>query len=252
MTSDLIILGHSHISALGIPLSVDGDGRRLELVRTDDRRVFTFLERWTGDRQRNYWTEAIPHCTGRTVAIVWQGNQHQALFMFSPPPYFDFVLEDDESDEMCPHAQIVPRNVFREALKHSVYGLGGILKEFREAGVGQILVVGTPPPKSDADFILERVRRSEVLRKFAANAGVDLTHESLTPPSIMVKLWKLVQLLTRETALAAGAKFVPVPTHTMESDGTLKREFWADVTHANSAFGSCMYDAILNASERPT
>jgi hypothetical protein len=250
MTSDLVILGHSHISAMGIPLSAEGDGRRLELVRTNERRVFTLLERWTGDRHRDYWTEALPHCVGRTVAIVWQGNQHQALFMFSPRPYFDFVLGDDESDETYPNAQMVPRSVFREALRHSVYGLGIILKEFRNAGVERILIVGTPPPKRDAEFILERVCRSDVFKKFAANAGVDLSHDSLTPPPIMVKLWKLVQHLTRETALDAGAEFVPVPMDTMEPDGTLRREFWADVTHANSAFGSRMYDALLNAIER--
>jgi hypothetical protein len=68
----------------------------------------------------------------------------------------------------------------------------------------------------------------------------------------MAKLWRLMQFLTRETAIAAGAEFVPVPADTVEIDGTLKREYWADVTHANGAYGSRLYEAIIAAVERTT
>ncbi len=85
-----MIVGDSHIIALGVPHSTEAPPEFV-LLEAGSPRIFTITETWMGSRGAEYWEMAARHCAGRIVALSWNGNQHNASFLIAPEPLFDFV-----------------------------------------------------------------------------------------------------------------------------------------------------------------
>ena len=236
--SDLLIVGDSHAVALGVPHSTEAPPEFV-LLEAGPPRIFAVTEKWLGSRGAAYWDMVARHCAGRTVALSWNGNQHNASFLIAPEPMFDFVCPGAATTAIHPGAVVLPAGVVRAYFRHTLWALDRTIRLLRAHGVGRVLVLGTPAPKRDGDFILTRIRTEAYFQDAAAAAGIDLGAIRITPAPIRQKLWALIQQMMADIAVREGTTFVPVPPETLDPDGTLKRQYWQDdTTHANRAYGN--------------
>src|SRR5690242_1373161 len=83
----VIIAGHSHIGALFWGVTEDGAVR---LSPVDNHPgIFGLHGPWP--RSTEYWDSLTRYATGNTIALVWEGNEHLADFLFDQHPRFDFL-----------------------------------------------------------------------------------------------------------------------------------------------------------------
>lgn len=236
--SDLVLAGHSHIVALGVPHCTGGPPEFIR-ISNGPPRMFAVAEKWVGDRLDPYWDLVARHAAGRTVALAWNGNQHNASFLIAPAPLFDFVCPGAATAGLHPRAVVLPAGVVRAYFRHTLIALGGLVRRMQASGARQVVILGTPAPKGDGDFILAHVRSEAYFQDAARAAGIDLATCAITPAPVRQKLWTLIQHMMAEIAAAEGALFLAVPPDTLDADGTLRREYWQDdSTHANAAYGA--------------
>ena len=236
--TDLLLLGHSHLFSMGVPHCMEGPPELL-LLKDGEPRVFTVTEGWNGGRKSDYWEAAAVHGAGRTVALSWHGNQHLARFLIAPDPVFDFVCPGAvRGTQIHPGALVLPATVLRAYFGWSMHQLRPTLRMLKSRGAGRVLLIGTPAPKADDAFLLQRIREPGYFRKMADDVGIDLSQCQLTPATIRQKLWALIQTMMADAAAEEGVAFVPVPRDSLDDDGFLKAEYWSnDATHANAAYG---------------
>lgn len=235
----LVLAGHSHAIALGVPPSNGVASATVIPVANSAGNILAVAGSWP--RDDNYWSKLVATSVDAHPAIVWDGNQHQAYFLFAPSPMFDFILGSNPEYEIDPSARLVPEAYLRAFFAPSLEPLGTLLARIADEGGRQPLVIGTPPPKSDSDTIRQLLEKEPHFVALAEANNVKLADAQLTPPPMMRKLWALVQDMTREVAEKNGAVFVPVPAAACTVDGYLRHEHWSgDVTHANAAYGAAM------------
>lgn len=233
-TSSILIAGHSHVAALGVPLVRDG----YELLRIGhgDVPIFGLVGGWPLE-DTDYWEQVAHHAEGRVVAILWRGNQHFHHFLIMPDAGFDFVLDSEPQLDVDPHRPLVPEATVIEFMRADMIDLDAIIEAIHAAG-GQVVLCGTPPPKGDAGFVREKILHEGYFRKTAEELGADLETIEISPPRLLYKLWKVMQNSLRDVATRHGARFMPVPETLQTSDGFLHPDYYAgDVTHANRAYG---------------
>ncbi len=242
--TDLMIVGDSHIVALSVPHSTEAPPE-FALLEAGPPRIFTVTEKWMGSRGAEYWEMVARHCAGRTVALSWNGNQHNASFLIAPEPLFDFVCPGAATPALHPGAVVLPAGVVRAYFRHTLWALDRTIHLLQAHGVGRVLVLGTPAPKREGDFILGHIRTEAFFQDAAAAAGIDLDAVRITPASIRQKLWVLIQQMMAAIAVREGTTFVPVPPDALEPDGTLRRQYWQDdATHANRAYGASVRQVL--------
>ena len=87
-----------------------------------------------------------------------------------------------------------------------------------------------------------------LFKQLMIEGGFDSMTAPLTPGSLRIALWKLLQDLLEEMAIAHGARFVPVPTGAFAEDGYLRDELAEhDASHANEHYWALMLRAIGDA-----
>ncbi|MEP9368118.1 hypothetical protein [Xanthobacter sp. VNH20] len=233
---EVIIAGHSHIFAMGAPNSYKGE-RQLQPVPQFEN-MFFLMEEWRGNRTPEYWAALAENARDRIIVISFNGNQHNASFLFRSGPAFDFWDADDRGN-LLPGADVIPRLMVREFFKPSLAGLDSVVAEAMDGGAAKVIVLGTPPCKGDLDFIRKIVLGSEYFRRAAEKIGCDVETVAITDTSVRVKLWGVLQEMMADIAEKRGATFVPVPSAVLDGTRCLKSEFWAnDVTHTNAAYGN--------------
>lgn len=241
----VLIAGHSHTLALGVPFSApDGVARVVEL--TGPPRA----EGLTGAFPRDdaYWARLVDESIERTVAICWNGNQHLASLLIAPP--FDFSLRS-RPDLPVAAARVIPELAVRELLGQSLVALAQVLEGVARAGGRPPIIVGTPPPKGDAAWVRGKLSSEAHFVKLAEQAGVSLETIELSTPLVWLKSWLVIQELLRDIAAAFSLPFCGVPPAARTADGFLRPEYWSDdVTHANVEYGWLMRHEIegLHAS----
>lgn len=235
----LLIAGDSHVKSFGIPLKSEDDSHYVLELKQHGEGVLGLVGAWP--RQFDaYWAAAQQHGRGGTIAVMWGGNTHLALYLFAPTPLFDIVISSYPDFPLDESVVIVPEEAIRAILGPPVEQLKCTILALKSSAKN-ILVPGTPAPKEDDDFIRSRFRTEPHFVKVAANMGLDPTKVPLSPPLLRLKLWIILQDLLREAAEETGATFVPVPRSTQTEAGFLHRSCYADdVTHANLAFGDLM------------
>ncbi len=243
----LVVAGHSHAAALGVPPSNGVAVPGVTVVTHPDAHVLAVGGSWPRDDA--YWSALIKASINATAAIVWDGNQHQAYFLFEPSPAFDFVLSSDPSCPVDPDLPLVPEAYLRAFIAPTLEPLQQLLMRITDAGGRRPVVLGTPPPKGDSNAIRSLLANEPHFVAAAEAANSSIATARLTKPALMYKLWSLVQDMTRQIAEAQGAIFVPVPPDACTPDGYLRKEHWSgDVTHANAAFGTIMLGAAIKTA----
>jgi hypothetical protein len=182
---------------------------------------------------RTYWRTACG-APGRVLALVWGGNQQNMHFMFE----FDEPLRLHDSGEP---GTVVPASMISAFWERSLAGMEANVTSVRAE---HLVLLGTPPPKTDKEIRAGLAREPRLLELVAA-AGESVDTVRITPTAVRVGLWKILQADLEAQAARIGAVFVPVPASAQTADGCLKPEYSVgDASHANGAFGALMLGEI--------
>ena len=147
-----------------------------------------------------------------------------------------------------PGAAVVPRAMLLARFAPELDQLRDVIARLRKGGAGEVMLVGTPPPKGVIAAERGYLAAEPYYAEFAAELGLSLDQLELTPPTVRLKLWQVVQSEYARLAGELGLTFLPVPASLKTADGFLRRQYWADdVAHANDDYGHVMRDAIAEA-----
>lgn len=238
-----ILAGHSHCTSLGVPLkTADGRSRIVPLEAADDRFV-GFSGAWP--RPPEFWTQLGAAARGRTVVLVWQGNEHYAEFLLSPGRRFDFQLREEPDLPLDPDADLVPDFAAEARMGHKIPLLEAAIDALRRGGAARVIVSGTPPPKGDAALVRAgALRESYYFGPLATKLGLTLEDIAFSPPLLMYKLWRVLQRQLEAAARRKGAEFVHAPPATQRDGFLLDSMAAGDATHANAAYGDAARDHL--------
>jgi hypothetical protein len=238
---DVIACGHSHVIAmeLAVRYGLAAESLRASVCYAGE----SDLQRLGAD---TYWDFVVEQAPGRTVAVFWNGNQHNADFLIESQPPVRVVASEPVVDD--DDATWVPQEMLRarwrptnDELEHQLSRLVAVARE--------VLVVGTPPPKQD-EFVAHVLSTDLHFTRVARELGLDVREAPVTPGPTRLTMWSLVQEMLAESAGAAGATWVPVPDTVLDDEGYLRQVLAiSDATHANAAHGYLVWKAIEDVLE---
>lgn len=241
MEISLVIAGHSHAAALGVPIPAGDEPATPSQIAIEDAAAVALGGAWPRDDA--YWSALEDAARTHVPAIVWSGTQHHAAFLVEPVPPIDFVLSAAPDLPMDPRASYVAEAQLRALFAPSIDPLGGLVRRLVAITSGPVFVAGTPPPLGDVDAITMRVVGD------VDAEGEPIDPPPLTSPYTMQKLWSLVQAMLAETAASAGGVFIPVPDRLRGADGFLREDYWSDdAVHANGAYGREMLRELIDVA----
>jgi hypothetical protein len=120
------------------------------------------------------------------------------------------------------------------------------LKELTALDDVQVVVLGTPPPKKSDELLRSRLGAERYFWHMALSLGVDLEHVALTSSPVRAKMWAAIQDLLAKAASEHSCRFLPSPAECAIDGCYLDERFAApDVTHANAAYGSVVWEKLL-------
>jgi hypothetical protein len=255
--NSVVLVGQSHLGVFGLhrhPQHAPADAPpfMLKTIAEQPRLIEGISCLYPAQSQADGFRE---FCPGKTVIMVWRGGFHQAKFCVIAEPQFDFLLSDDPSCTVDPTLTPVPEAMVEEILRPVRQDLENWLHFFKglgAAGPKRVIVSAVPPPKGDEDYLREKIKGEfppEICQKLDDPASGFGVTKALT----MLKIWKLMTRITKETALGLGAEFLDSVPECHDEIGFLKREYYSnDVTHANAGWGQLLLGHINKyLDERP-
>jgi hypothetical protein len=234
--------GHSHVACL-IGAHDAGLGPK-------DLHAAVAFSADMGPLAEGYWDYLCDAGAGRTVALVWEGNQHNVAFLLQPDPSFRVFCAPGDPRPREEPGTWVPREMVSGYWEDSLALLGLMLDRLAERS--EVLVIGTPPPKPDADLQAQLQGKLEWdpwMRELASARGEAGSDLQISSGTLRLALWSVIQDGMREVARRSGATFVPVPESVRDGAGFLADAYCApDLTHANAAYGGLIWAQIEAAS----
>jgi hypothetical protein len=241
---EMIITGHSHCFCMGVNPS---GLLRLEPIQNDGPAVYGVMGAWNGSRDVVYWKFVAKHAKDRCIIVSWAGNQHNSGFIFSDEESFDFVLNHKNHNPLVEGKTIIPKSVLVEHFKPTLGELAKVIEILKKGEPSKIILLETPRPKGDSDFILPFIKSSQYFTDSAKKLGIKVDLLAISTLSFRLKLWQLIQELLANVATDNGVEYVSIPVELQTADGGLKKEFWAnDVTHANAVYGTAVIRHLGN------
>lgn len=240
----VLIVGHSHILA---PLSGYPD------LSEEDRSRFAFL--WSEDRTRwpkcsdEYWEFAAQHAAP-SIAIIWNGNQHNAHFLleFDRPIRLAGTRHEQPGVRDGHDAVVVSETTFEELWKADLVEMKRVIGLL--SGQKRCFVLGTPPPK-DAHEIEALLFTDPFFVQRATEIGKPVNELRVSPNEFRIALWRQIQAGMHAAAQELGVDFVGVPPTCLTAGGLLPAGFGApDATHANGRYGIELLRALSSRLEQ--
>ena len=231
-----VICGHSHAGALCMGIVEPGKG-----IEQSHIEECGFAGLFGGQPDDVYWTQVVELGERRNVAIVWNGNQHNADFLLQPEPPFDLIPRGYVPVSVLPGARIEPEAMLREHFRPTFSELDVVLKRLGQRARRRVFVTGTPAPLEDAAMVKERLAREPFFAARASSLGIDIGTVPIRAAAVRRKLWFVIQEMLAESAARWGAQFVPTPQESLNANGFLDTLFSSgDITHANGRYGRLM------------
>lgn len=228
--------GHSHMLALRHAMPQLAEPARSRAAVFDVRAAPV-----RADLHDDYWP-SLARQTGRTTAVIWAGNQHNVGLLLSTEPLT--VFSPHATAPPALHGPVVPYRMVMALWEPSLEGLRDFLGSHPDPG--SVVVVGTPPPKPDAQ-VRAGIAVEPYFVEMLAAAGFTPQDAPVTDPATRVATWDALQDAMREIATAAGAGWLGVPDAARTGEGCLRPEFCApDATHANTDYGLLMWAHLLD------
>jgi hypothetical protein len=228
----IILAGHSHVGALQDAVEA---GQALPGVAVAMRPPIV----GDGEEEMQWWNFVAQQRAGRVLVLLHWGNEHLAEFLIgrSRPVhvYGRPAIEDD--------GIWVSRSMIRAKYEQIYVPFSDAIAQLCEHSRG-VVILGSPPPKRQA-FIRATLDADWVFEPVLANNGWTAETMPLTDSEDLLQMWQVLQQVREETAIRAGATFIPAPREAIDADGFLRPEYSAlDVSHANAAYGALMWRAI--------
>lgn len=235
---DVLAAGHSHVACLFQALDRVPTrwGLRPAVAYSADPATGA-----PGDEE--YWDMVVREGRGRTVVLVWNGNQHNAAFLIQPDPAFR-VDDRRLTDAYDGPGRWLPRRLLEDFFRPTMDECDALLR--RLVPVSRVVLLGTPPPKPLA-YITAVLPSEPFFHDIARARGLELTELTVSSDQLRLALWHIVQDMLRDSANRGGAEWVPVPSRLIDSQGLLPEEYRvADATHANDAYGAAMWETVAD------
>jgi hypothetical protein len=198
----------------------------------------------------DYWDFLADGAAGRTVALVWGGNQYNSAFLIRPDRPFRVYRSPEEPQEEP--GTWISREMVSGYWAPSFDELARVLG--RLVPRSRVLVIGTPPPKRQAVIAAElegKLDWDPWIAEIASERKLSSSELPISPEPLRLALWSVIQDRMREEARRSGATFVPVPDGACDPTGTLAEAYSAgDLTHANSEYGGLIWAQIEAAVQR--
>ncbi|MGH6848733.1 MAG: hypothetical protein ACREC0_15260 [Methylocella sp.] len=241
----IVLAGHSHTLALGVPAHDKDTIELVPILQHHDRAEFLGLV-GPAVRPLQYYEVLAKVAGGKTVAFCYHGNQHYADFIFEREP-FDFIPAS-RPDLPLRGYPLVPESLIRA---HFAAGMGLLEELMRQLTVvpdSHIVVLGTPPARRENESALYTIRGNLNFTKWVNSVGYTIDDLQILDDFVSLKLWFVIQDMMREIAEQNGAQFIEVPPQTQDEYGALLREYWqpCDWTHANIQYGRVFLDHIVD------
>jgi hypothetical protein len=244
-----VIAGHSHSAAISRALVNASTGVQRQARDIALQQGIGGLR--GGPGKPGYWDNLRELAQTRSVAVVWNGNQHNADFLLACDQPLDFFPRGYPDPSVLPKARLVAETVIREHFRPSLEPLRQLMADIPAHQRLKRLLVGTPAPLFDGDEIRKRLSKEPLFVEKAAAMGIIIGQVEITPPTVRRKLWFVIQTMMAEIAEKGGWQFVPVAPETMDERGYLRSDLSADdVTHASIDFGSMMVRQIARFLQR--
>lgn len=236
----VIICGHSHVFVFGFDSTSKDSEHCLHPLHTHHGGIFGFST-IEGPYNERYWhklCELQQFQTGARVIIFWLGSQHLAEFLFEHATKFDFFLKNRNDIAVDLDSMILPYALVRShQFKHFVQ-LQKIIDLLQSMPGFSVYLAATPPPKGDNVKLRGLMEQEPYFKDLASRLGLELEKTQMTPPSLRLKLYLLMQEIVQEIAFRKRISYISVPKELVDPSGYLREEFWEkDVGHANTAYG---------------
>jgi hypothetical protein len=237
VNAQIIVCGHSHaasiLEAINLPELQAEIKSEIAVCYSAD---------WAagppGDKE--YWDFVAALSHGKHVAIVWNGNQHNANFMFQTEPKFTMLGVTDSSYDQA--AVPIPRAMIKDFFKPSFEELSEIIPSLSNAT--SITLMNGPAPKP-LTHIQDCILQEKYFTDIAKSLGVELGDLVITSDSLRLELWIVLAGLLANCASNLGANFLSAPALSRDTFGMLLPDYWAsDVTHANSKYGLLLFEEL--------
>ena len=201
-----------------------------------------------GTLEEDYWDFLADAASGRTVAVVWDGNQHNGAFLIEPEPPFRVYGESGApGPPVAPSGQWVPREMLSTYWWESFAELGRAVERLLERS--RVLVIGTPPPKP-TEYIRAKLEGGNPdwdpwVADIASSRETPSPELPISPEPFRLALWSVIQDGMREQARRRGATFVPAPPAARDAAGLLIPDYSnGDLTHGNAQYGGLLWAQI--------
>lgn len=193
------------------------------------------------DLHDDYWP-SLAEQTGRTTAVLWNGNQHNVSLLLTEEPLT--VVSPRADAPPVVRGRVVPYRMVMALWEPSLEGLRDFVTTHPDPA--SVIVVGTPPPKPDAQ-VRAGIAVEQHFVELLAAAGFTPRTAPVTETATRVASWDALQDAMREIAVAAGAGWMGVPDAARTDEGTLRPEYCeVDATHANPAYGLLMWRLLID------
>lgn len=236
---DVLIVGHSHILAMLAGYTsreVASRSVQFGFMHSEDR------TKWPQVND-HYWDTAA-RSTAPTIAIVWNGNQHNAHFLLQtePPLRLAGTVLSNYGNHDGMEAIVVSPSMFEELWQPDFASLEEVVKKL--SCVKRCMVVGTPPPKDEVE-IREHLKSDEYFIQRARDMDISVESLKVSNNEFRVALWQQIQDGLARVANQTGIEFVPVAPSCLTSSSLLAKGLGApDATHANGIYGVEILRAI--------
>ena len=240
----LVVSGHSHATCL---LAAQHAGLHDSVAARD---AIAYTSDWLAPTNDAYWDFVVEQTAGRTVAILWSGNEHNGMYLIKQKPPFRvydakarYELPDDEG-------MWISRSTFKTLWAPTFAPLSALVE--RLAQQSRVLLVGTPPPKSDVLVSKALVNEPHFIA-IAERLGYPADQLEVTPAITRVALWRVLDELLQEVAATTGATYVPIPPSCADEDGVLLPDYDnGDATHSNAAYGALVWQQLAEYAQEAT
>jgi hypothetical protein len=239
LDAEIVVCGHSHVASIleasVLPENVALSETGISVCYSSD---------WNsgppGDKE--YWEFVAKLGRGKHIVIVWNGNQHNANFMFQTDPKFTLLGVDDNflEEKVVPISSTMIKNFFKPSFEE----LTEIVASMFEAK--SVTLMNGPAPKPTS-HIENCITKEKYFTDIAKSLDVDLGDLVITSDALRLELWNVLAGLLEKCANDLDINFSGAPTESRDIFGMLLPEYRApDVTHANSNYGILLIKALKN------
>ncbi len=245
--AQVVVCGHSHAASI-----LQANLRPDSSLDNYPKVAVCYTSNWVdgppGDQE--YWEFAAKMSSGKHLVIVWNGNQHSENFIFQTRPLFTLIGikdEDDNTEEVAIPIPITLIKSYFERITPSFDDLSRLIPLM--SGALSITILSGPAPTPRV-HIKNVMGEDKFYSAIATELGLEVDSLTLTSDSLRLRLWEVVTEMLKGRAVEWGINFLEAPKESRDNAGMLSREYWGDVTHANSAYGRLLIQELAHLSDR--